>query len=189
MRAVTQRCCLGYRYMDKASPGLAMSEVRTFLEKRTDAGYDESCLLAPPMPFGKAHFVKFQVVSYDGQGLFFGVTQLLDLTNQQYSLAGWSTSDGHSLLKHGDWNTKAEWTGWQAGDEVLFKVDLVSHMLYMYCARFGKAFSLPLSKIFSSSIGRNPQPILFRVVMRGVAKVRLLPVMLQDMQDLSNIIK
>lgn len=175
--------------MDKASPGLTTSDIRTVLEKHTAPGYDESCLLAPAMPFGKAHYVKFQLETYDGQGLFFGVTQLQDLSSQQYSLAGWSTSDSHSLLKHGDWNNKSDWTGWNVGDVVLFKVDLVSHMLYMYCARFGRAFSLPLSKIFSSSIGKNAQPILFRVVMRGVARVRLLPVMLQDMQDLSNIIK
>ena len=188
MQVFRPLCC---RYLDKASPGLTMTDIRTVLEKHTAPGYDESCLLAPPMPFGRAHYVKFQIVSHDGQGLFFGVTQLQDLAGQQqYSLAGWSTSDGHSLLKHTDWNNKSDWTGWQEGDQVLFKVDLVSHMLYMYCPRFGRAFSVPLSKVFSSSISRSAaQPVLFRVVMRGLSKVRLLPVMLQDMQELSNIIK
>jgi len=148
--------------------------------------------LAPAMPYGKVYHIKCHVESYDGQGLFFGLTQLQELSPMTQALAGWSTTDtSHSILKHGDWHTKSEWTGFMADDKVLFRMDLVSGMLHMFCPRFSRAFSISLAKVFSSSLSKSAgQAVFFRVVMRGAGvKVRLLPVMLQDMQDMSNMIK
>ena len=179
-------------YFDKCSGGASVAEIRTVLQKHTVSGIDESCLLAPAMLYGKVYHVKCHIESYDGQGLFFGLTQLQDLSPMTQALAGWSTTDtSHSILKHGDWHSKSEWTGFSQDDKVLFRVDLLSNMLHMYCPRFNRAFSISLSKVFSSSLSRSSgQSVFFRIVMRGAGvKVRLLPVMLQDMQDMSNMIK
>ena len=179
-------------FFDKCSNGAVMTEIRTVLQKHTAAGIDESCLLAPAMPYGKVYHIKCHIESYDGQGLFFGLTQLQDLSPLTQALAGWSTTDtSHSILKHGDWHTKSEWTGFMEGDKILFRMDLMSGMLHMFCTRFSRAFSVSLTKVFSSSLSKSSgQAVFFRVVMRGAGvKVRLLPVMLQDMQDMSNMIK
>ncbi|KAL0018874.1 hypothetical protein WJX79_009640 [Trebouxia sp. C0005] len=40
-------------FFDKCSNGASMTEIRTVLQKHTAAGIDESCLLAPAMPYGK----------------------------------------------------------------------------------------------------------------------------------------
>ena len=178
-------------YFDKSSAGASVSGIRTVLQKHTAGGYEESCLLAPAMPIGKVYHVKCEIESYDGQGLFFGLTQSQELSYQTQALAGWSTTDTSSILKHGDWHQKSEWTGFMEGDKVMFRVDLLSGMLHMYCPRFSRAFSVSLTKVFSSSLSKSSgQPVFFRIVMRGAeARVKLLPVMLQDMQNMSNMIK
>ena len=178
-------------YFDKTTSGVSVTNIRTILQKSTTSGCEESCLLAPAMPVGKLHHVKCLIESYDGLGLLFGLTQSQELSFQTQGLGGWSTTETSSLLKHSDWHSKSEFTGFQEGDKVLFRVDLVASMLHMYCPRFSRAFSVSLSKIFSSSLSRSAaQVVFFRVVMRGsMTQVRLLPVMLQDMQDMSNMIK
>ena len=179
-------------YFDKCSAGSSMTDIRTVLQKHSTAGIDESCLLAPAMQVGKVHHVKCSLDAYDGQGVFFGLTQSQDLSPQTQALAGWSTTDsGSSILKHGDWHQKSEWTGFQQGDVIMFRIDLVSSMLHMWCPRFSKAFSVSLTRVFSSSLSKSSvQAVMFRVVMRGAGiRIRLLPVMLQDMQDMSNMIK
>ena len=181
-------------YFDKCSAGASMTDVRTVLQKHSAAGIDESCLLAPPMQVGRVHHVKCLLEAYDGNtmGVFFGLTQSQELTPQTRLLAGWSTSDsGSSILKHEVWHEKSEWTGFQQGDKIMFRIDLVSSMLHMYCARFNRTSSVPLSRVFSTSLSKSAvQAVLFRVVMRGAGtRVKLLPVMLQDMQDMSNMIK
>ena len=179
-------------YFDKCSASASMSQVRTVLQKHSIAGVEDSSLLAPSMQVGKVHHVKCLLEAYDGYGVFFGLTQSQDLSPQTTSLAGWSTTDsGPSLLKHGDWHGKSEWTGFQQGDQIIFRIDLVSSILYMYCVRFNRAFSVSLSRVFSSSLSKSSvQAVLFRIVMRGAGtRIKLLPVMLQDMQDMSNIIK
>ncbi|DBA75868.1 hypothetical protein WJX77_008075 [Trebouxia sp. C0004] len=179
-------------FFDKCSTGASMTDIRTVLQKHTAAGIDESCLLAPAMPYGKVYHIKCHIESYDGQGLFFGLTHLQELSPMTQALAGWSTTDtSHSILKHGDWHTKSEWTGFMEDDKVLFRMDLMSGMLHMFCPRFSRAFSVSLTKVFSSSLSKSSgQAVFFRVVMRGAGvKIRLLPVMLQDMQDMSNMIK
>lgn len=178
-------------YFDKNSAGASMTGIRTVLQKHTPTGYDESCLLAPAMFVGRMYHVKCHIEAYDGQGLFFGLTQSQDLSSQTQALAGWSTTETSSLLKHSDWHQKSEWTGFLEGDKVLFRVDLQSSVLHMFCPRFSRVFSVSLSKVFSSSLSRSSvQSVFFRVVMRAVGtRVRLLPVMLKDMQDMSNMIK
>lgn len=181
-------------YFDKCSGGASMADIRTVLQKHSTAGIDESCLLAPPMQVGRVHHIKCLLEAYDGNtmGVFFGLTQSQELSPQTQSLAGWSTTDsGSSILKHEVWHQKSEWTGFQQGDKILFRVDLVSSVLHMYCARFNRASSVPLSRVFSTSLSKSAvQAVLFRVVMRGAGtRVKLLPVMLQDMQDMSNMIK
>lgn len=179
-------------YFDKCSAGASMTDIRTVLHKHSTSGIEESCLLAPAMQVGRVHHVKCLLESYSGPGVFFGLTQSQDLSPQTQSLAGWSTTDsGPSILKHGDWHQKSEWSGFQQGDQIMFRVDLVSSMLHMYCPRLQRAFSVSLSRVFSSSLSKSSvQAVLFRIVMRGAGiRVRLLPVMLQDMQDMSNMIK
>ena len=178
-------------HFDKTTSGVSITNIRTVLQKSTSNGCEESCLLAPAIPVGKLHHVKCLIESYDGQGLLFGLTQSQELSLQTQALAGWSTTETSSLLKHGDWHGKSEFTGFQAGDKVLFRIDLVASILHMYCPRFTRTFSVSLTKIFSSSLSRSAaQAVFFRVVMRGsMTRVRLLPVMLQDMQDMSNMIK
>lgn len=184
-------------YFVKCSTGASMTDLRSVLQKHTVAGSDETCLLAPAMQAGQVYHVKYHVESYDGQGLFIGLTQSADLSPQAPALAGWSsTGTGHSVLKHGDWQQKAYWTGFVEGDKVLFKADLGSGMLHMHCPRLPRAFSVSLmskslTKVFSSS-GSNSagQVVMFRIVMRGAGvKIRLLPVMIQDMQSMSRLIK
>lgn len=180
-------------YFDKCSAGASMADIRTVLQKHSAAGVDESCLLAPPMQVGRVHHVKCLLESFDGNtmGVFFGLTQSQELSPQTHPLAGWSTTDsGSSILKQ-DWHQKSDWTGFQQGDKVMFRIDMVSSMLHMYCARFNRAFSVSLSRVFSTSLSKSSaQSVLFRIVTRGAGtRVKLLPVMLQDMQDMSNMIK
>ena len=101
------------------------------------AGSDIVCFAAPAMQDGTVNFIKCSITSLTERGyIFMGVTQLSDPTmsaETDLTSYGWST---RSEYCKGRWTPADPQPCWQEGDELVFKVDLTSYLLSVWCSRF-----------------------------------------------------
>ena len=138
-----------------------------------------SCLLAPTLQSGGVYYLRFEVQKFTyhpENELFFGVTTNTDPAGLWLGTdAGWFLRDSvnrNCKLTNGERICDDVWSGWQQGDQPVFKVDLINYTLHVQCAR--------LSHHRSAAIARRPQGAMFFCVTMHSASdivVKSLPVL------------
>ena len=142
-----------YRF-DHCTPDMNIEQSGTLLTASC-----ESCLLAPTLQSGSVYYLRFELLCYHhpkDEELFFGVTSNTDPAGLWLNTdAGWFLKDRRARncrLTNMDHLYDAAWSGWQQGDQPVFKVDLITNMLHVRCARLHQDYTAKIAHRFEGAM-------------------------------------
>ncbi len=119
----------------------------------TTSGYEGFCLLAPTRQSGSVYYLRFELLCcHPHCEMFFGVIGNTDLVGKGLKPdAGWFVGNwrGRNCRRTNMKLTQEDaWSGWQQGDQPVFKVDLATHMLHVRLARLQQDYTANFAHSF-----------------------------------------